>query len=351
MRLSFPNIFAHRSRTLAVAVVVTLLGAGLTATAASGARKLDKVTLQLGWLPKVEYAFIYSGKDIGIFEKHGIALNVVTGKGSALAMNAVRGGQADFGYTGGPSYFVADSKGFPLVMTAVFLQENPEVLISWPSNPLTSLKGLEGKRLILVPGDGFTAALPALAKINGVDLSKVTTSSLGNSAYVQAFLAHQGDVTSYYVTSGLVSLEKQAGTKLTVLPAKSFGFDLLSNGLFTTKAKIKNNPDLVRRMTAAMVESWNWTKTHIHAAAKIILAQLPGYQLGDVMSTIHQTAKLAHTPASKGLPTGCMAPSDWVASQKLMLQSGQMSKALPATDYYTNQFVPGCMHALAKKTG
>src|SRR5581483_10500428 len=157
------------------------------------------------------------------------------------------------------------------------------------------------------------------------------------------------DVTSYFVTSGIQTLEKQAKTNFVILYAKDFGFDLLSNGLFTTDSLIKKNPELVRRMTQAMVDSWNWTATHAKAAAKIILPQLPGYDLGEVISTVRQTARLAHTQASAKLPTGCTVASDWVASQRLMTLSGQMDKQVPISSYYTNDFVPGCTRALAKQ--
>ncbi len=340
-----------RRRILTIVALAGVVAALVVAAGASGAPKLDKVTLQLGWLPKEEYAFIYAGRDLGFFQRHGIDLRITNGKGSLIAMQTVSGGGADFGYTGGPSFYQAVAAGMSLRMVAVFLQENPVVILSWPNTPVRTIKDIQGKSLILTPGDGFTSVWPAVAKLNDIDRGSVKELAIGVAARAQAFVAHQADAIPYYVTTSIQALEKQANTHFVRLPASQFGADILNNGLFTTNAEIKKKPDLVRRMTAAMVESWNWTTTHAKAAAKIILAQLPGYDLGDVISTVRQTMRLAHTARSKRLPTGCTTLKDWTDSVRIMEMSGQLQRKVPIPQYFTNDFVPGCAKALARQQG
>lgn len=305
-----------------------------------GSGQVEEVTLQLGWIEKEEYAFLYSGIEQGFFEDEGIDLTIRTGEGSSVAMTSVSEGRAEFGYTGGPSFFVARAEGLPLKMTAMFLQKSPLLLLSWPETPVRDLKDMEGNRLILTPGDGFTALWPACAKRNGVDLSKVEELSIGTEARMQAFVAHRGDAMSHFVTTSVKEPEEQADTTFVKIFADEFDCSILQNGLFTRDELIESDPDLVRRMTAAATKSWDWTEKNPEAAAEIVLERLPGYELEDVTNVVKDTNELAHTEATAGKPTGWMAESDWEESIQLMEESDQLSEPVAPSDLYTNEFIP-----------
>jgi NitT/TauT family transport system substrate-binding protein len=306
-----------------------------------GSPSTEEVTLQLGWIEKEEYAFLYSGIENGFFEEQGIDLKIQTGDGSSVAMTTVSEGRAEFGYTGGPSFFVARSEGLPLKMVAMFLQQSPSVILSWPETPVDDLKDLEGQRFILTPGDGFTALWPACAERNDVDQSKVEGQSIGTEARAQAFVAHRSDAMPWFVTTSVAELEEQAGTTFESLSAVDFDCSILQNGLFTTDELIDSDPDLVKRMVAASTKSWDWTEKNPEKAAEVILERLPDYELEDVTQVVEATNELAHTEASAGKPTGWMAESDWQDSLELMEQSDQLSEPLEIDDLYTNEFIPG----------
>jgi NitT/TauT family transport system substrate-binding protein len=306
-----------------------------------GGASTEEVTLQLGWIEKEEYAFLYTGIEQGFFEEQGIDLKIQTGDGSSVAMTTVSEGRAEFGYTGGPSFFVARSEGLPLKMVAMFLQQSPATILSWPETPVRDLKDLEGKRFILTPGDGFTALWPACAKRNDVDQSKVEGQSIGTEARAQAFVAHRADALPWFVTTSATELEEQAGTEFVELSAVDFDCSILQNGLFTTDELIDSNPDLVKRMVAASTKSWDWTEKNPEKAAEVILERLPDYELEDVTQVVKATNELAHTEASAGKPTGWMAEGDWQDSLELMEQSDQLPEPLEIDDLYTNEFIPG----------
>lgn len=307
---------------------------------AGSEQQLDDVTLQLGWIEKEEYAFLYSGIENGFFEEEGIDLNIQTGNGSSVAMTTVAETGAQFGYTGGPPFFVARSEGLPLKMVALFLQESPVTVLSWPDAAVEEIGDVQGKRFILTPGDGFTDLWPACAQRNDVSRGEVEELSIGTEARGQAFAANRADAIPWFLTTSISELEQQADTEFVELPSDEFDCSVVSNGLFTTDDLIKEDSDLVERMVAATTRSWEWTEENTEEAAEIILERLPGYELEDVTGVVESTMELGHTEASEGRPAGWSAESDWEDSLRLMEESGQLKGKVTVDDLVTNEFIP-----------
>lgn len=305
-------------------------------------QQLDKVSLRLGWIAKGEYAFIYAGLEKGIFKKQGIDLAIDEGKGSLLAMQLVASGSNQFGYSGGAPYYIARTQGMPIKMVAVMLQTDPQVLLSWPDNPVRKLRDIEGKSIILTPGDGFTPLWPTIAEAQRIDRKKVTELSVGFDARAQLFLAKKADVLPAYITNEVYPLEYQTKTTFVKIRLANYGWGTLNNGLFTTDRMIAENPGLTRRMVAAMTSSFNWAADNPRQAAAIMAPRLPGVPLPVVANVVKATATLAHSGLTRGRPIGWTDARDWQRSLEIMTRGGVLkpSDLRPVDDYFTNVFIP-----------
>src|SRR5206468_2318086 len=63
----------ERTMRLAIFVAVTML---LSLTLTTRARAADKIKLALNWVPEPEFGGIYSAKQSGAFDKHGLDVNI-----------------------------------------------------------------------------------------------------------------------------------------------------------------------------------------------------------------------------------------------------------------------------------
>lgn len=319
-----------------VLVLLVLLAAGAPTT-----RAADKVTLRLGWIMKGEYAFLFMGKEKGIFDKHGIDVDILEGRGSVAAMNAVANKQDTFGYSGGPPFFLSRNRGLPIRMVAVMLQRDPQVLLSWPDNPVRTLKDLEGKSIILTPGDGFHALWPALTAAHNIDRAKVQEIVVGVEARAQTFLQKRALVTPEYVTSAAFPLEERAGAELVKLYLADIGWGTVNNGIFVHEDTIRDKPDLVRRFAVAALEAFDYTAKNIDAATDLMQPRLGGQSRAVVRKQIEATVRLAHTKRTEGKPLGWSHPEDWKDSLNLMARGGQLKPIEIRGIYYyfTNEFI------------
>ncbi len=322
--------------------VVVLLIALIAYAPATNAAALEKVTLRLGWVMKGEYAFLFTGKEKGIFAKHSIDIDIREGNGSVAAMQSVATKNDTFGYSGGPPFFLSRSKGMPITMVAVILERDPQVLLSWPDAPVRKPQDIEGKSIILTPGDGFQPLWPALAAAFHIDRSKVKEVIVGISARAQTFLQRKALVQPDYVTNTVFPLEEKAGVKFVKLYLADIGWGTLNNGIFAHADTIKENPDLVRRFVAAALEAYEYTAGHVDIATDIMAPKLGGQSRTVVRQQIEATIQLAHTKRTAGRPLGWSDPEDWKDSLKLMA-AGEYLKPNEIKGiyyYFTNAFIP-----------
>lgn len=323
-------------------MVAFVLAAAIAATPVTTAVAKDKVTLRLGWIMKGEYAFFFTGKEKGIFDKHNIDVDIREGKGSVAAMQSVANKYDTFGYSGGAPYLLSRSKGMPIKMVAVMLQKGPQVLLSWPDKPVRAPKDLEGKSIILTPGDGFHALWPAFLAGNNIDRGKVKEVNLGVDVRGRAFLQRQADVSPEYVTSAVLPLEEKAGVEFVKLYLADLGWDTINNGIFVHEDTIKENPDLVKRFVAAALEAFAYTAKNLEEATEIMQPKLGGQSRTVVRKQIEATAALAHTQRTAGKPLGWSHPDDWKDSLDLIIKGGHVkpNEIREVEYYFTNDFIP-----------
>ena len=110
-------------------------------------------------------ALLWLGEDLGFYEKHGLDVQVVHGRG-AMVVQALVSGSVEFGAFGGPSTIAAVLSGSALVLVAA--KPNFMVMSIWTGkdSPIKSLGDLKGKTIgVSRPGSStHTIARLALRK-------------------------------------------------------------------------------------------------------------------------------------------------------------------------------------------
>ncbi|EMY35358.1 putative ABC transporter substrate-binding protein [Arthrobacter crystallopoietes BAB-32] len=74
--------------------------------------------VNVGVIPIVDVAPIYLGVQEGIFEEHGLDVELTPAQGGAAIVPAITSGQMDFGFSNVTSLIIARSKGLPLQILA-----------------------------------------------------------------------------------------------------------------------------------------------------------------------------------------------------------------------------------------
>lgn len=160
----------------------TLQGLVLTFTLAvsSSAFAIDTLTLAIGQHETWENSAPAVGQQLGIFEKHGLKLEILATQGGGETLQAVISNSVDVGMgVGTPGVLAAFSKGAPIRALANGMTGASDLLWYVPANsPLQTFKDVNGKTAAYsTTGSSTNLGVLALSKHYGVTPRPVATGS------------------------------------------------------------------------------------------------------------------------------------------------------------------------------
>ena len=206
-------------------------------------------------------------KEAGIFKKHGLDLDTIFINGSVRGIQSLIAG--DLGYSGAVGTAVINARlaGGDIAIIQSQMNTLPYFIIGNAS--IKSPEGLKGKSAAVhIPGTSADFAMRlALTKvgINYKDIKAITVG--GAPARLAAVTQGQTDFT--VVTDGERIQGEKMGLRVIIDMAK-LNVPFQFNCSVTTRRKIRENPDEVRRVVWTMAESIHFFKTRKEDSIKIM---------------------------------------------------------------------------------
>ncbi len=251
-----------KSRLLSI-VSVSLLGLAL-----GSARSVAAGTYIAYISDSTSSSVIYwLAKDMGIYKKHGLDLEMIFINGSVRGIQSMIAG--DLGYSGAVGTAVINAKlaGADVAIIQSQMNTLPYFIIGNPN--IKSPEQLKGRSAAVhIPGTSADFALRlALAKV-GVAYKDIKAVTVGGApARLAAAMTGQMDFT--VLTEGEKIQAEKAGLK-TIIDMAKLKVPFQFNCGVTTRKRIRENPDEVRRVVLAMIESVHFYKTHKEESIKVM---------------------------------------------------------------------------------
>ncbi len=252
----------------AAAPILTACGSSSSSSSAAAATgsagaKLDKVTFQLGWKKLTQFGGHFAAIQQGYFAANGIEPNFLSGGPNIDPFSVVSGGQAMLGDGNGSDVLLANSKGIPLTAIATIYQQTPNALMSLKSNPVTTLKEMEGKKVGLPTGT--QPLLKAMLTKAGVDPKTVTMVPVGTDPSI--LTSKQVDGYIGYGTQQGLSLQ-QSGADVNIIYFTDLGNPDYGNAIFATADDVAGKKDVLTRFLKADIAGWKYFTEHPEEVAQ-----------------------------------------------------------------------------------
>ena len=304
-------------------------------------QQAEKLLLRTAWVYNASQAAFFMGREKGFFKAAGIDLELQDGRGSRKNMQLLAAGKLPLAVadSGTAAQFI--TKGFNGKVIYIYYQMSPMSIIAHEDQGIRTAKDLEGKRIGRVPASSNTAIFPAVAKVNGVSLSKVTFINATWATLATSFLKRKMDAILLHFPDNVPNLRAK-GAKVNFLPYSHLGANTVGEGITATSSFLKEKGSLVRRLLRAVSQSFLYTQDHRDEAVAALkkAAPLTVKDTKVARETLDGYLTLLHTKATQGKPLGWMAKGDWEKTLQLLSQYAGMKNPLAAERYYTNEFVP-----------
>ncbi len=309
--------------------------------APKAAGPMDRVTFRLSWKWKPEYAAYALIVDKGFFREQNIEVELLEGKSSNDTAISLGNKSDDFGQLNMTTMAVAVGKGVPIKSIVGIAQKTPMALISYSDKNIKKPKDIEGRSLVLTPGESFTTIWPFFAKKQGIDVSKVKIIQMDATARDRAFLDGTVDVEPIFVNNQPPLYLAQKPVDINLIA--DWGFNVVADGIATNTDNLRDRPDLVRRFVAALVKGYAYAREHPDEAVDAIFKRseaLKAQPREFVLENYKRTAGLLQSPNAPDKPIGWSVEADWNATLDILAESGAIPSRLPASTFFTNEFHP-----------
>jgi NitT/TauT family transport system substrate-binding protein len=327
-----------RIRWVAALLVVLALGTGL-AFRAPGAAAQEKITFRMNWYWGGIHAPFLLAKERGYFEQAGLNVEIAEGKGSATTVQLVGTKSDTFGWADGSSIALNTAKGVPVKAVATILNVLPYAVVALEEKNIRTAKDLEGKSLAITPGDGLTQTWPAVVAANKLDASRIRLVHMAPQAKIPAVTEKQVDALLGGADDQAISIEAK-GFKTRAIKFGDLGVPLIGFAILAHQDTIKERPDLVRKVVAASIKGFEDALKDPEAAVAAVKKVAPLVDADVVRKQLAVDLSLLFSKANPQKRVGWGPPEDWQSTIELLKQYRGMETSLPATAFYTNEFLP-----------
>lgn len=308
-----------------VAVVLLLAATGCAGQAAGAGAKSP--TILTNWFAQAEQGGYWQA-GARQYAK-GITLNVKQGGPGIQTIPQVTAGKATFGVGNADELLVARKNGLPIVAVAAGLDTNLQCMLFHRSSGIKSFKDLNGHMVARVPSPYWDY----LKKHYGLSSVK----EINNTGSLADFKRQPGFVQQCFESSEPYTAGKEGIKDFgTLSVAKDGGYNPYGNLLFTTEQVIKQNPDMVREVVAAVVRGWKDFAADPATAKAFILKTNPDVDPGAYDFGARTIAKGGYL----GPNPGSMTDARWKTLAAQLTAIGELKPGFDYKKAFTTKYLP-----------
>ncbi len=296
-------------------------------------------TLRLDWVPTPHHVGPVLALARGYYAAEGINLTIGEGTGSAVTVQAVAAGQDTFGFADAGTMTLAVSRGVPVIMVANTTPRSPIGVIYLPPTTIDRPQDLSGKTVGAAPGDASLTALPAVARLNGVDPDSYRIVNIEAATKIPALLQRRVDtIVGFRFGDYLRAWTENPDVRIVLY--SDWGVNTLSNGYLVSQRTLQERPDLVRGFVRATIRGWKDVQADPDAGIRAMEQQFPTMRQDVLVAGVPMVLEHLYSDATRGHPLGWMAEQDWAQTVSVLHDYGGMDTIPAMSSLYTNDFVP-----------
>jgi NitT/TauT family transport system substrate-binding protein len=307
----------------------------------SRAAEARKVTFLMDVTPYGKHALFYPAIEMGYFRDLGLDVTFQAGKGSADVAVKIAAGAAEAGFADAATTILARGKGAKIKEVLMVHYKATNCAVTDTRKPARLPKDLMGLKLGATAGDAPRVALPALAEINKFDAGKVEIVTMESSAKPAMFMSNQVDglLTLTVYTPVLAGVAKRVGREVVEMRFSDFGLDIYSNGVIVSDTMLEKEPDIVRNINQALVESFIYAVENPEKALDMFSKHNPAFNKDIARAQLAVAIDHLMVPEVKKNGVGPMSADKMAFTLDIVRKYYGMEGQVQLDDVYTNAFV------------
>lgn len=323
------------------------------AAAAPSGGDMQKVALQLQWVPQSQFCGYYAALDKGFWKEQGLDVTIKPGAVEIVPQQVVATGGAEFGVAWLPKVLASVEQGADLVNIAQPFQRSGTLEVSWKDSGITKPEDWKGKK-VGTWGFGNEFELFAAMRKAGIDPNNKSDVTIVQQPFDMSLLLNREVDAAEAMTYNeyaqvLEAVNPKTGKlyqpeDLSVINFNDVGTAMLQDGIFVRGDWIKDpaNQETAVKFLQGAFKGWMYCRDNFNEAVDIVL------KYGTTLGKGHQTWQLNEInkliwPSPNGI--GMMDPALYKQTADISQQFAVI-KAAPKDGVYRTDLAQKAVDAL-----
>lgn len=278
------------------------------------------------------YINLYVGMHAGIFEKHGLKMNVTAAGGDTQTFAAVLGGSADFAIGDATMVQMSREAGGPGIVVGTVVQRAHYFGVSKNLEPITDPKAFKGLTIVTSPepNTNFSVAKRML-ETAGLKVGEDTTILQVNpGTEIAAMLAGQADMAIAYQPSVASAVDQ--GAKV-VFDFSSYVGPFCNTGIMVLPSFVEEKGEVVQALVTAFEEASRLTYSDPAFAKEVARKEFP-----DLPPAVVDAAIDAELEYKIPAETVVVQKDQWDNLMSMQVYLGNVKGSIPFDEIIDNSF-------------
>lgn len=278
------------------------------------------------------YINLYVGMHAGIFEKHGLQMNVSAAGGDTQTFAAVLGGSADFAIGDATMVQISREQGGPGVVVGTVVQRAHYFGVSKNIEPITDPADFEGLTIVTSPepNTNFSVAKRMLETAGLTIGEDATILQVSPGTEIGAMLAGQADMAIAYQPSVASAVDQ--GAKV-VFDFANYVGPFCNTGIMVLESTIERDPEMVQALVTAFEEASRMTYADPDFAKEVGRREFP-----DLPPEVVDAAIDAQLEYRIPAETVVVQRDQWDNLMDMQIYLGNVQGTIPFEEIIDNSF-------------
>lgn len=296
------------------------------------------VTFLTDWKAQAEHGGFYAAKALGLYEKHGLDLNLLQGGPSQNTQQLMAAGAVDLALGSSNFYlFNMIEVGAKVKAVAAFFQKDPTVLMVHPNSGIETIDDMAGHPVFVSAGGVVTNYKFMKAELGFTDdqLRPYTFN-------LAPFLADKTSIQQGLLSSEPFTAKTGGGIEPKVFLLADYGYSTYANLILASEQMIAERKDVVQAFINASIEGWNAYLYGDPEPANALIKQ-DNPEMTDALLSYSRTRLIEYGIVDSGdslsLGLGAMTDARWQDFYDTMSQAGVYPPGMDFKAAYVTEFV------------
>ena len=322
----------YQMNKILIALIISLS----TLSLFSQEKKESSIKFLPHWIPQAQFAGFIMAAEKGIYNKHGLNVELLTGGPTCSSMDWLVERKTDFCAAWLSSALQFRDKNVKLINIGQLIQKSALMLIAKKGRGINTLKDLNGKKVAMWQQD-FRIQPDALFKKYGLDVKAYPLSETQN-----IFIRDVVDVTSVMLYNEFHLLKNSGYDEgdLVIFRFQDYDLNFPEDGIFVLEDFYSKNEEVCKTFVNATLEGWQYAFNHEEETLQLVKKYLTKAKYA--ANEVHQRwmlrqMKILYQP-SEGQKIGELRESDFNNVVKTLKESGYIKQNILYNEFYRSPY-------------